>query len=419
MAMNAALSKTHSGRAGSDAIDKAFAVFLGLYPCLCIYRFASGLTIGDALLILFFLRAVGKSFGKDGRTVMALLFSSFILVGFVKCVFFNSDAVDGQLMSMVIRWVRVAFYLFAALLLGANMKHRELFLRTLVVFSVIATAFLVFQYVAFYGAGDVVLGRIPGLQIYVEDYLEIDYETVYSYVFRPCSFFLEPASFVQYVVVAQCALLFTEILGKRVRIVLSIVITLGAVMTTSGQGILYFALVYAIWLFLTIRKKSYYVLLIAAALVLIPILYSSVESFQYAVDRLLTSEAASDARLGSYGLLLETDSVGDMLLGQGFGYVPEGEWFSGAMYVLHGTGLVGFSLACAMFYQFFRNAHDVMPRVVCSVFFVMFFGTALFYNYMLFWYFATVVALSRDPAIEGNVPRPLRDRRAVRSESVL
>lgn len=419
MAMSVATPITRRGRDRSDTIDKAFAVFLGLYPFLCIYRFVSGLTIGDALLLLFFLRAIGRSVGKDGRTIAVLLFASFILLGFVKCILFNPAVVDGQLMSMVVRWVRVTFYLFAALLLGRNMAHRELFLKTLVIFSVIATAFLVFQYIAFYGAGSVVLGRIPGLQIYVEDYAEIDYETTYSYVFRPCSFFLEPASFVQYVVVALCALLFTKTFNKRLRVVLSVIITAGAIMTTSGQGILYIALVYAIWFFLTTRKKAYCVLMLAGILVLIPALYSSVEPFQYAVNRLFVSEGASDARLGSYELLLEIGSVGDLLFGQGFGYVPEGEWFSGAMYVLHGTGLVGFGFACAMFYQLFHKAHEVMPRVVCVIFFVMFFGTALFYNYMLFWYFATVIAFSEVREKETSKAHPHRAAPIVRLRRVL
>ena len=276
MVMDARASITHQGGSKSDTIDKVFAVFLGLYPCLCIYRFVSGLTIGDAILLLFFIRAIGKSFEKDGRIVAALLLMSLIPLGFVKCILFNSNLMDSQLASMFIRWVRVAFYLFAALLLGRNMTHRELFLRTLVVFSVMATVFLVFQYIAFYVTGNVVLGRIPGLQIYVESYSEIDYETIYSYAFRPCSFFLEPASFVQYTVVALCALLFTDTFGKSARVVLSIVITAGAIMTTSGQGVLYLAMVYAVWLFLALKKKTYYILLIVVILAAIPVLYSSV-----------------------------------------------------------------------------------------------------------------------------------------------
>ena len=375
-------------------LDKVFAVFLGLYPFLCIYKLVNGLTIGDAILILFFLRYIGRSFGRDGRTISVIVFIAFVSLSFVKCIYCNPEIINDELASMTIRWVRVSFYLFAAILLGRNVSCLGLLAKTVVMFSALSTLFLVFQYVAFYGAGTVVLGRIPGLEIYIDNYSEIDYEKVYSYAFRPCSFFLEPASFVQYAIVAQSILLFSGYYEKRSRIVLSVLLTFGAIMTTSAQGILYFALVYAVWLFRNLKSNITFVFIVVAIAVSIPVLYSSVDSFQYAVDRLFTSEDASDARLGSYALILELDSIGDLFLGQGFGYVPSGEWFSGAVYVLHGIGLLGFLLVCCMFYQFFRHSDSMLSKIICVVFFVMLFGTALFYNYMVFWYFLLIVAFS-------------------------
>ena len=120
--------------------------------------------------------------------------------------------------------------------------------------------------------------------------------------------------------------------------------------------------------------------------------YKNIDAVQFAVRRLLFEGDALEARVGTYKYISRMEGL-HYLFGYGYGVVPpNNEYFAGAPYVWYGCGLVGFLLACSMFFSMFKNALSLKARTICVVFFVTFFVTSLFYNYMLFWYVTIIIS---------------------------
>ena len=53
--------------------------------------------------------------------------------------------------------------------------------------------------------------------------------------------------------------------------------------------------------------------------------------------------------------------------------------------------MVGLSFVFLIFLSLYKTAKSEVSKISCVLFFVMFFGTGLFYNYMVFWYFSLII----------------------------
>lgn len=384
-----------------EHISRAFSVFLALYPILCMYKAIYRFTIGDVLLILFLSFSLTNKIRISKPCIV--VFSFVTVAGFelMLNLMFSSVTAEYEPLSLVFRLVKFIFYMCCVFLVGEKHFNAEVFYHAIIFVAVAATLFLVIQYVLFYRTGTIILGRIPGLPLYLEEYSDINYDLVYSNIFRPCSFFLEPASFCQYAVVALVMTLFRS-LNKRgglKNIIFLIIITVGIVMTTAAQGILYIFVIYAFFSFKNSKSRIKSISFLIAMLVLMLICYNHIDVVRFGVNRLLFDDAASNARLGSYHYITEMGNV-PLFFGYGYGVTPNNEYLAGFAYIWYGCGLVGVMLSLGIFASFYLNSKTDSAKLICLLFLVMFVGTALFYNYMLFWYFTVIWGLSGSPRKE-------------------
>ena len=388
-------------------IQKVFSVFLAVYPLLCIYTAFYKFTIGDVILMFFLALGILRPQKIDFRVLSIGTFVGFTAFVFVlNMIFFKSMALVA-VSAYALRLIKLIFYLFCAVFSGRAFFKTQYFEKALFVTSIVACAFLFFQYAMYYGMGTIVLGRIPGLTVYLQEYLELDYETIYAYSFRPSSLFLEPANFCQYMVVPLGLALFSKNISNKKRIIYVLIFTAGMLLSTSAQGMLYLAVVYSAYFFRGTRKKSMMIVFITIAIIATLVMYSEVDVVRTAIDR-ITNENAVNARFGSYSYLKAMEGI-HIALGYGYGVVPEDEFLAGAAYIIYGCGMFGFAFVCLMFYELYRRAWGNKGKVICFIFFVALFGTSIFYNYMLFWYI-TIILCVRDsekiPSIQKNIRRP-------------
>lgn len=392
--INQGVSLNQNNMAVSEKSQKCFSIFIALYPILCIYKAFYKFTIGDIILILFFATSLFGQIKKDRRFAFVAVFAVYAF--FDLCVNLIFSRVTGVYISssLMFRLIKFIFYMLCVFTCGKKYFDFKVFQKTLLIAAAAACFYMIFQYVMYYGAGKIVLGRIPGLTLYLDEYSKLDYSIFYSYNFRPSSFFLEPALFCHYIIVALILTLFTNQMPKGLnRIFMSVLLTAGIPMSTAGQGILYLIIAYMIFGLKGIKKKSWAILFIFFAVVVALICYNKIEVFQYAVDRLLFNSNASYARLGTYRYVFNLDGL-PMLFGYGYGTTPNNEYLAGAAYVWYGCGIIGFIMSLGIFGTFYRNANNWMAKTICITFFVMFFGTGLFYNYMLCWYFTIILCTS-------------------------
>lgn len=369
-----------------------FSAFMALYPILCLYTGFYKFTIGDLGLMFFMLLGLLSLPRTDSRFRLTIVFLVYTALIFVVNLMIVQTMQISAFTSYLFRFVKLCFYLICAFTCGRTYFSTRYFQKVIIKISVVLCLFLVFQYVAYYGMGQIVLGRLPGLDIYIQDYTEIDYEQFYSFNFRPCSFFLEPAQFCQYMAVPLTLTLFSGNISKRKKLMLAMLFITGMFLSTSGQGVFYLIIIFVMYGLFEIRNKGVAIAFFVGVIIVGVIAYLNIDAVNFAVDRLLFGEDALEARIGTYKYIFEMNNL-HFLFGYGYGVLPTNEYFAGAPYIWYGCGLVGFLMVLAMFFSMYRKALSVKGKVICVVFLVAFFVTSLFYNYMLFWYVAIILSV--------------------------
>lgn len=374
--------------------EKAFSIFMALYPLLCIYKGISNFTIGDLILIGFFFVALfkQKTITLDTRTGIILTFILYAFLVLIINIFVSNVGEVYGTTSLLIRLIKFAFYMSCVLICGKNFLNRQVFKKTIFYCSLAACAFLLLQYVVFFGSGKILLGQIPGLSLHLDEYASLDYESLFANNFRPSSFFLEPALFVHYVIVALVFALFDKgSSSKSSRILLIVVFSMGIVMSTAAQGIVYLIIAFFGYALKGIKNKARAIAFIFLFICVALICFNNIEVLQNAMDRLLNNEEAAEARLGAYRYCFEMSGI-KALFGNGYGTTANGEYMAGAAYVWYGCGLIGLAVILALFTASYKKSNNDISKILCVIFLVMFFGTALFYNYMVCWYFTLIMA---------------------------
>ncbi len=372
-------------------LQKLFSVFLAVYPLLCIYKAFYKFTIGDVILMFFLVLGIMRPFKLDFRVLSIGAFVGFTVFAFILNMVFFQSMSSLAIPAYALRLIKLIFYLLCAVINGKAFFKTKYFEKAIFITAIGVCAFLFFQYGMFYGTGTVILGRIPGLTVYLQEYLELDYEAIYSYSFRPCSLFLEPANFCQFMVVPLALSLFSKNISRKERIFYVVIFTVGMLLSTSAQGMLYLAVVYVAYFIRGTKRKSLIVVFMAIAIIVAIVMYSEVSVIKTAVDRLF-NENAVGARFGSYSYLKTMEGI-HLVLGYGYGVVPEDEFLAGAAYIIYGCGMFGFASVCLMFYELYRRAWGNKGKVICFIFFIALFGTSIFYNYMLFWYISIILCV--------------------------
>lgn len=374
--------------------EKAFSIFMALYPLLCIYKGISNLTIGDLILIAFFFVALfkQKTIILDTRTGIILTFVLYAyLVLIINLLFTDVGEIYGTT-SLLIRLLKFAFYMACVLICGKNFLNYYVFKKTIFYCSLAACVFLFLQYAVFFDTGKILLGQIPGLSLHLDEYASLDYESLFANNFRPSSFFLEPALFVHYVIVALVFALFDAgTSSKSIRVLLIVVFSMGIVMSTAAQGIVYLIIAFWGYALKGIKNKARSIAFIFLFICVALICFNNIEVLQNAMDRLLNNEDAAEARLGAYRYCFEMSGL-KALFGNGYGTTANGEYMAGAAYVWYGCGLIGLAVILALFTASYKKSNNDISKILCVIFLVMFFGTALFYNYMVCWYFTLIMA---------------------------
>lgn len=385
-----------------SSIQKCFSVFMALYPILCMYKAFFKFTIGDIVLMLFFFASLFKPIKKDKRFLIVASFIVYALLTLFFNMLFSQVTASYVPSSLMFRLLKFIFYILCVFTCGKRYFDIKVFKKTMFIVAVTACFYIIYQYVMYYSAGKIVLGRIPGLNLYLDEYSTLDYSEIYDYSFRPSSLFLEPALFCHYTIVALILTLFTDKMPKGfIRVFIAILLTAGILMSTAAQGVLYLIIVYLIFGFKAIKNKGKALCFVIVAVIIALICYNKIEFVQYVVDRLLYNEGASEARLGSFKYALELEGI-PSLFGYGYGVTPQNEYMTGATYVWYGCGIIGLLFSFGIFGSFYRNANNILARTICIIFFVMFFGTSLFYNYMLCWYFTIILCTSNLKGDLGN-----------------
>ena len=352
-----------------------------------------GFTVADILLVICVLLCLAfkRKITEDKSftvTIVPFIFGLFLIALFS---IFASFYRDFLYYDVSIRLIRYFFYIFCVFYISPRLLLCNLFNHLIILFSTISTVYILIQYVAYKIFDKVLLGFIPFFELYVPEYAEADYETFYLTMYRPTSFFLEPAHYARYIILAIILVLFAETKYKN-RGVISLFLTVGILISTSTQG---YAILLTVWAvhFLDVIYKKMNALefaMRATGTILIVYFFLNTQFVKDTIERtfngsLYDGNTAVGARLGGIFQFFELDLV-QQFTGKGFGTVPPKEWFSSAIYWLYGSGIIVFTVFI-LFMLYYLIVLKGYKKVISLVFLLLFFVDDSFQGYMcvIFW----------------------------------
>lgn len=385
-------------------IKKVYTIFIVLLPLLSVY--ASGLpgfTMGDIILFIFFSYRLWNGIRNRNLSMSTKMLPIMFLVVVIPVITIISLFVQTQIdsYSIIIRIVRRCFYYVCVVIASGEWFDANYAKKAIIVVGKIGAIYLFLQYIAFYGGNIVLHGYLPFLPVYHDSYTQLDYQHLYSNMFRPTSFLLEPAHFARYVSIPLVFLIYDK--QQRDKWIWSFVLSAAIVASTSGTGTICVVLIWGIWIINNLESaiktgkiRTKYIVVfffIAVALMIL----SGDNIVQSTINRISSTDlmdinTAGGARFRGYLQYFQLPPF-NLIFGMGYGSTPNTSlvtWFSGASYMLYGCGILGFLICIYVFIRLFFNSINLDQKVLCLVFFLLFFVDDCFMSHVSVLFFSFI-----------------------------
>jgi hypothetical protein len=370
-----------------------------MYPILSIYRSPiKGVDFGTfAILVtspLIFARFTKHLKIKINHFMLALILYTFI--DFILAYTLSSPT---DIIMQILRLGKFVIILCIVFLIANyHVFDYNLAKKYLKIITFITTFIIIIQNIAFY-VGNKYISLVAYNYIMNESYINsIIYPSLQLY--RPTSLFLEPAHFSQYNILYLCYSLFGDHQNRKSDLKLAIFITVGLLLSTSGQGILLCTLLWFIW-FLNIMLKSkidvikkllLLILVIVFVVYIIPQIFN-LYTMQESIYRVWDFEKgepgpALSGRIFTYSYFNELPLL-YKLIGVGFGNVPKGVYFNGISYILYTIGVIGLFIVMLLLLNAFIHTRN-FQRCFCLIYFLLLIGSQTFTAVNIVFYFAFI-----------------------------
>lgn len=375
-----------------------------------------GFSLADVILVLFTMCALLKIGARDNNRMLGNIGALYI--GIALILLFDVIAVTsnkGALYDVSIRTIRYCFYVFCFIYTSKKLIDVEMLKKCVKNVSVLATIYIILQYVMYHVFDKVLNGFLPWLELYVEDYGTKDYESIYEAMFRPTSFFLEPAHFARYAIIGLIIILWAKDL-KIKDMFFAVFVSVGVLISTSSLGYLLLAMVWVSFALtrLVKIKKSWAKLCMILAVLIAPVALYVIFQLPYVQDTIMRSlsgdindtNTAIGARLNGFSHFAELSILGK-IFGVGFGCIPEGAWLSSAAYWLYGSGIIVFSVYLVFLLSSLLRLKNEKKMILLIMFF-LFFSDDSFYSYMCIIYYSLSllterVSYEKDPVYSDGI----------------
>ncbi len=368
---------------------KIFTAITVLLPILSVYLSPiEGVDLGTFIVLLFGLLCLKKRSLKfslhAGLTIVMAytLFYSLLITIMPDTTLYSSTS------SIISRLFRFILMLIIMIGVGTtNYVDREKLIKFLRIVSLIVAVYAILQLIFFHFTGLKLINTFGPTKQGVIFHAELhEFERVY----RPPSLFLEPSSAVYYLVPYLCyALFYKEMDMKLLRRNLydALIISLGILCTTSGQGFLVIVLCWSIWLLRQIYQKHFKKALIPLFVIILMQLLGIFPDIDYTISRISAPDdgiSAIDARAGGYDAFEGLDSI-HQIFGTGFGNYDETIYYSSFADILFCTGICGLILVLAFLFSLFIKGQFYQKILVITMIVLMSGGGIYSATYLCFY----------------------------------
>lgn len=224
---------------GNTSYTSYVYTLIALMPILSLYKFLPILNLGYAMILLCIVFMIIKNKFKvyiniELLFVMSVLMGINLFIGMIKYSDLSNSL--NNTISMLLFTILGIF-----ICIPNNLSNDKLYFTCKVV-GIIATLFLIYQYVSYKFLGVTIKGNIQFLEPIENAFKSIEYG-------RPTSFFYEPAHYAIYI-----APIYAISLIKK-EYIIALIFLAGLIISTSSTGIV-FAMIIPITTFLTQGKHN-------------------------------------------------------------------------------------------------------------------------------------------------------------------
>lgn len=383
-------------------ISKVFSVLVAVLPILASYMSGiPGFSVADICLVVFVVLSMLK---KDSRnqyrvSVVPLWMGMIliILLALIDCALGFPESMS----DVLIRTIRYIFYMIVLFTAGKKIIDVPVLIRSVKIVSFLGSLFIMLQAVMYYAFGIVVKGFLPFLNLYTKQYQNTNYGDMYETlnIYRPTSFFLEPAHYARYCIIGIILYLFVDKVIDNKAVFRVVICAIGILISTSSQGYFLLAIVGSMFWFTRIKHMKsrivkQFMYLVACVYPIMILIVLQLPVVQSTLDRsfsgsITDGSSAMGARLGGFLSYFNLPLI-NKLIGTGFGNVPEGVWLSSAAYWLYGSGFFVFAIYLYFLLRSFFRV-DLAGKYILFVVIFLFFTDDSFYSYMIVLYFSLVL----------------------------
>lgn len=397
------MSNSIAAKADISKDEKHFVILICIIPLLMNYKSVIPSVDAATFLILCFF---GFYLLKKGLSIpilpnvcsplwwfVTLTFLTTVLSVFASAM--SGDSVVGitrSLLRMVKFCVIIIIVIFC---LYKDLFNRTYALKVLKTITYVAVIYQFMQVIGYQVAGVVLPRGIHSLLTY-DAYGYDNFYQLSGKLYRPSSFFIEPASYVQYVLLYLTYAMFAEKSHAFKDWKAAILISISIILSGSGQGIVLVALLWILWYFIKVvfvgRPGVFTVIL----LVLVPVTVVMVLPYvlqlpivQGNLERILGDNElmgyATEARLVGYEYLKDLTGI-HQLIGFGYGNVVSNVYFPSVAYTAYGGGIIGFAVQMFVFVWLFFKTRGY-AKVYTFIYFILIFATTSFFACNICFYF--------------------------------
>ena len=378
-----------------SSMRKLFSVSVAILPLIMVYKSPiPGVDLGTfwILCISVFLIPNIQSFKLPKNTPL-LLFVFYTIVSTLVSMLFQYNINYSLILLRMFKYVILIFFII--FLYYEKYFDFEIAIKTLKIVTLLAVSYIIIQKITYHLTG-IILPRGFLNLITVDSYSKNDYVQIAKTFYRPTAFFIEPASFVQYAILY----LTYSIFGWSKQPIIhnikhSIYITIGIILSGSGQGLILLLVVWGLWFLKRVvpvrpdvKKLIIFISVIAMMSMIIPVLMDTPVVAKN-LDRIFDRQSfglgyAGIARTQTYTYVYELKGI-FKLIGMGYGNVPLDTYFPSLAYTLYCSGIVGgILLLCFFINMYLKTVYFQKAFVI--VYAILIIGSTAFFAINICFY---------------------------------
>ena len=342
-----ALSRENKGNSfmiteKKNTTSRVFTTMLILYPLLSLYSlFGTSVMLPDFLMILFLVFIVAKAFFTRSISleISFLPWTVYIVLHMLATLLFRDISDSYDFMGSTFRYLLY----FILILFGVrDYFDVEYGIKVYKYVCIVSTAFLILQTVVVALFGYYIKGylEISFLPIGRTDLIDFGKNVSQYTIFRPRSFFSEPAHYGTYICGYFTISLFKN--GKK-ELPVQLFLSLGALLSMSSTAILMIVAIWMIYFAVNFsRRISYRTMLIVLCIPFILFFVVRTDYFQNFIYRFFETNSTKN-RLNGYENIMQyfSGNIFLFLFGYGIGGLQYGDFLAGYGKLFISYGLLG------------------------------------------------------------------------------